>query len=81
MSNTEQSSSRSSDPLLCKTCGHQKYYVDCWNCGGEVYVDHDCGEDVCCCFYPEDNIMCDICRGKGGFHQCVKCHPECFDEH
>jgi len=40
----------------------------CWNCGGEFYVDHDCGEDVCCCLYPEDNVVCDVCDGKGGWY-------------
>ena len=41
-------------------------WVDCWNCGGEGFSHHDCGEDCCCCLHPEDNVVCDICRGKGG---------------
>lgn len=63
---------------MCQ-CGHEKYWVDCWNCGGDVYVDHDCGEDTCCCRYPEDNVVCDICNGRGGFKVCIRCHPEAFD--
>ncbi len=42
-------------------------WIDCWNCGGEGYSDHDCGEDTCCCLHPEDNVVCDICHGNGGW--------------
>jgi hypothetical protein len=42
-------------------------WVECWNCAGEVYSHHDCGEDVCCCLMPEDNVVCDVCHGKGGW--------------
>jgi len=38
--------------------------VDCWNCS-DGYSHHDCGEDTCCCLYPEDNMQCEICRGEG----------------
>lgn len=43
------------------------YWHDCWKCGGEGFSHHDCGEDTCCCFMPEDNVCCDICEGKGGW--------------
>lgn len=43
------------------------YWMDCWKCGGEGYSHHDCGEDCCACLYPEDNVRCDICEGKGGW--------------
>lgn len=42
-------------------------WVTCWNCGGEGLSEHDCGEDTCCCYMPEDNVRCDVCRGKGGW--------------
>jgi hypothetical protein len=42
-------------------------YVTCWQCGGEGYSHHDCGEDTCCCLHPHDNVRCDICEGKGGW--------------
>lgn len=42
-------------------------WVHCWQCGGEGLSHHDCGEDTCCCVLPEDNVSCDICRGKGGW--------------
>ena len=39
--------------------------IECYYCGGEGYTSHDCGEDSCCCEYPEDNMMCEACGGKG----------------
>ena len=44
-------------------------WIECWMCGGDIYVDHDCGEDTCCCLYPEDNVVCDICDGAGGWYK------------
>lgn len=41
---------------------------ECWKCGGEGMSEHDCGEDTCCCFMPEDNVRCDICNGDGGWY-------------
>jgi len=63
----------------CTKCGQEKDLIECWNCGGEVYVDHDCGEDVCCCAYPEDNVVCDICAGRGMNLVCTSCYPEVLD--
>lgn len=37
---------------------------DCWKCGGDGYIPHDCFEDTCCCLDPDDDI-CDICNGEG----------------
>ncbi len=39
---------------------------DCYNCGGEGFIDGDCtcGEDCCCCLEPDEPV-CDICEGKG----------------
>ena len=44
-------------------------WIECWHCGGDGVSHHDCGEDTCCCLAPEDNVRCDICFGKGGWHQ------------
>lgn len=52
----------------CKCC--TLLWVECENCGGEGVSGHDCGEDCCCCEDPEDNIRCDICKGKGGWDAC-----------
>ena len=46
-----------------------RVWIRCWNCGGDIYVDHDCGEDCCACAWPEDNVECDICDGKGGWYK------------
>ena len=54
----------------CPICGSIMEWVDCYNCE-EGYSHHDCGEDCCCCAEPENNIPCDICRGEGGWMQCV----------
>jgi len=40
----------------------------CWDCGGEGYTYHDCGEDVCCCLNPVDNVECQTCEGKCGWY-------------
>lgn len=59
---------------LCEKCGNELDWRECWNCGGECYSDHDCGEDTCCCLYPEDNVPCDICDGRGGWRACRLCY-------
>ena len=47
--------------------GSDDDFVECWNCGGEGYSGHDCGEDCCCCADPEPNVVCHVCNGKGGW--------------
>jgi hypothetical protein len=44
-------------------------WIECWNCLGECLVDHDCGEDCCCCADPQPNVLCDICDGAGGWER------------
>ncbi|MCE5265705.1 MAG: hypothetical protein LLG97_19525 [Deltaproteobacteria bacterium] len=58
------------DGPVCPKCGTEMVWEECWNCGGEGVSGHDCGEDCCCCAYPEDNVRCDICEGKGGYYLC-----------
>ena len=47
--------------------GQPVWWVECEDCGGTGVDGHECGEDVCCCAEPEDNIPCDSCHGKGGW--------------
>jgi hypothetical protein len=44
-----------------------KTWVICEQCE-DGYSYHDCGEDTCCCLYPEPNIVCDTCDGKHGWY-------------
>lgn len=48
-------------------------WIECWRCGGEG-DEHDCGEDTCCCLYPErdERLACEECGGAGGWacHVC-----------
>lgn len=44
-------------------------WVECDSCGGDGVAGHDCGEDTCCCMWPEDNMTCDQCEGKGGWYE------------
>lgn len=46
-------------------------WVVCEQCGGDGVFGHDCGEDTCCCRYPQDNLECDACDGKGGYWYCT----------
>lgn len=61
------------DEPYCKQCGSDVMWVDCENCGGEGFSDHDCGEDSCCCLHPENNVVCDWCNGEGGHYKCSYC--------
>lgn len=54
----------------CEKHRSEKFWVDCWNCGGEGY---DCDEDCCVC-------LCDICNGAGGYKLCTSCAPGAFDD-
>jgi len=58
---------------VCKTCGHEMEYEECWNCGGTGYSHHECGEDCCCCADPIDNVPCDNCDHLGGYWICQNC--------
>lgn len=61
----------------CGRCGSSIMFEDCPNCGGEGVTSHDFGEDCCCCLYPEDNVVCDICGGKGSFPICLSSREWC----
>lgn len=48
--------------------GHyEDEWIECNFCGGEGLIEHDCGEDTCCCIDPELNVECDTCEGNGGW--------------
>ncbi len=51
----------------CKCC--ETEWQDCYNCGGEGYLEGN--EEDPLWYDPGDLIRCDICRGNGGWRQCV----------
>jgi len=52
-------------------------FEHCSACCGEGLYGHDCGEDSCACLDPDDNVVCSICRGEGGFHFCISSEQWC----
>ena len=56
---------------VCPTCGQEPSYELCWNCGGEGYSGHECGEDTCACLEPEPNVICETCEGEGTLKSCL----------
>ncbi len=56
--------------------GVRPLWTSCWDCGGEGYTHHDCGEDTCVCLHPELNVMCETCHGDMGYYLCPSCDPD-----
>jgi hypothetical protein len=51
---------------LCARCGCCEMTTEeCEQCD-EGLDGHDCGEDTCCCEFPEDNLRCQFCSGRVG---------------
>lgn len=61
------------DNPMCPKCGSSMSWVDCGQCDEFGMDGHDCGEDYCCCLYPEDNMICDTCGGDTGWWICLVC--------
>lgn len=61
----------------CARCGSSLDFDDCEVCNGEGVDGHDCGEDCCCCLYPEDNVPCSYCHGYGSYPQCLSSEEWC----
>lgn len=62
----------------CARCGSSCDYTTCHQCGGEGVDGHDCGEDCCCCLYPEENVTCETCLGHGGWNMCLSSPEFCL---
>lgn len=61
----------------CARCGSSVDFEVCYDCDGDGYNGHDCGEDCCCCAAPEDNVVCWTCNGTGRFHRCLSSPEWC----
>lgn len=61
----------------CARCGSSLERVGCLECGGEGYIEHDCGEDCCSCAEPEPNVLCTTCWGRGGWWRCMSTNQKC----
>lgn len=64
------------DGPVCKFCGEEMEWSDCWNCGGEGSFD---GYEEDPLWYDQgDEIPCSFCNSKGGYYICT--NPECHEE-
>src|SRR5438045_1896684 len=56
---------------ICSRCGCCEVVTEeCEQCA-EGLDGHDCGEDSCCCEFPEENLRCEFCDGRGYFEMCL----------
>jgi hypothetical protein len=60
----------------CARCGSSVLTERCDQCE-DGFDGHDCGEDCCCCLYPEDNMVCQYCDGAGFWRQCLSSPEWC----
>jgi hypothetical protein len=62
---------------MCARCGSSASFVDCYECGGEGFVECDCGDDA-----MEDmvSVRCGACNGVGGRWHCIS-SPEFCESH
>jgi len=60
----------------CARCGSSMDWHRCDNCE-DGYDGHDCGEDCCCCAFPEENVICQYCEGQEGWYRCLSSSEFC----
>lgn len=60
----------------CARCGSDVFSERCEYCE-DGFDGHDCGEDCCCCQYPEDNVPCQYCGGSGMWRRCLSSPEWC----
>ena len=56
--------------IICACCDYEADIDNCTQCE-DGFDGHDCGEDCCCCLYPDENVVCDHCRGRGCTYWCI----------
>lgn len=62
--------------VSCARCGSSVATEHCDYCE-DGYDGHDCGEDCCMCLHPEENVICQYCRGSGVWHTCLSSPEWC----
>jgi len=62
----------------CPMCRADLHWEDCESCC-DGYTHHDCGDDTCCCLYPQDNVECDVCSGESGWWRCFEKKCGCWN--
>jgi hypothetical protein len=65
------SDSEADTEAQCARCGSSTTWIDCESCDEFGMAGHDCGEDSCCCEFPEENKTCNFCGGHGGWLTCL----------
>jgi hypothetical protein len=60
----------------CARCGSSMDTERCTECD-DGFDGHDCGDDCCCCLYPEENVTCQYCDGKGIWWTCLSSPEFC----
>jgi hypothetical protein len=60
----------------CARCGSAVEFEFCTHCE-DGFDGHDCGEDCCACLHPEENVVCQICEGEGGWRTCMSSADYC----
>ena len=60
-------------PPSCPIHKSELEWIDCWDCGGDGFTHHECGEDTCACLEPENNVICDTCGNECGWYKCHQC--------
>jgi hypothetical protein len=60
----------------CARCGSSMDDGSCEYCE-DGFDGHDCGEDCCCCLYPEENVPCQYCDGTGVWRRCLSSPEWC----
>lgn len=60
----------------CARCGSSVDSESCRECE-DGFDGHDCGDDCCMCYMPEDNVPCQYCNGTGVWHRCMSSSEWC----
>jgi len=66
--------------VICALCDYEADVESCDYCE-DGFDGHDCGEDCCCCEYPDENVPCQMCLGRGCNYYCSNNACDAFELH